>query len=103
MFSKDFENSRVIQCLFLTSFLVVSVIVDGGSAKKMVHNGSRALMCNELVAHGALVGQTPAEVVHKCKITIAMLSDPAAALSVDTNSGAVVFDEDGVLEQNCSR
>ncbi|KAK8997529.1 hypothetical protein V6N11_012086 [Hibiscus sabdariffa] len=31
-----------------------------------------------------------------------MLSDPAAPLSVDTNSGAVVFDKDGVLEQICS-
>ncbi|XVE72618.1 hypothetical protein DITRI_Ditri11bG0052500 [Diplodiscus trichospermus] len=51
--------------------------------------------CNELLAHGASVGQTPAEVVKKCKITIAMLSDPAAALSV-------VFDKDGVLEQICS-
>ncbi|XVF21217.1 hypothetical protein REPUB_Repub12eG0071700 [Reevesia pubescens] len=51
--------------------------------------------CNELVAHGALVGETPAEVVKKCKITIAMLSDPAAALSV-------VFDKDGVLVQICS-
>ncbi|GMI85662.1 GLYOXYLATE REDUCTASE 1, glyoxylate reductase 1 [Hibiscus trionum] len=51
--------------------------------------------CNELVAHGASVGQTPAEVVKKCKITIAILSDPAAALSV-------VFDKDGVLEQICS-
>ncbi|GKU97804.1 hypothetical protein SLEP1_g10890 [Rubroshorea leprosula] len=51
--------------------------------------------CNELVAHGASVGETPAAVVKKCKITIAMLSDPAAALSV-------VFDKDGVLEQICS-
>ncbi|KAE8679686.1 putative oxidoreductase GLYR1 [Hibiscus syriacus] len=51
--------------------------------------------CDELVAHGASVGQTPAEVVKKCKITIAMLSDPAAALSVFS-------DKDGVLEQICS-
>ncbi|XWS36651.1 hypothetical protein CRYUN_Cryun20dG0103500 [Craigia yunnanensis] len=51
--------------------------------------------CNELVAHGASVGETPADVVKKCKITISMLSDPAAALSV-------VFDKDGVLEQICS-
>ncbi|XVF31978.1 hypothetical protein REPUB_Repub17cG0042000 [Reevesia pubescens] len=51
--------------------------------------------CNEVVTHGASVGETPAEVVKKCKITIAMLSDPAAALKV-------VFDKDGVLEQICS-
>ncbi|TYG94162.1 hypothetical protein ES288_A11G166200v1 [Gossypium darwinii] len=48
--------------------------------------------CDELVAHGASVGETPAEVVKKCNITIAILSDPAAALSV-------VFDKDGVLDQ----
>ncbi|VAI56079.1 unnamed protein product [Triticum turgidum subsp. durum] len=48
--------------------------------------------CDELVAMGAAVGDTPASVVAKCKYTIAMLSDPSAALSV-------VFDKDGVLEQ----
>ncbi|PNY12383.1 glyoxylate/succinic semialdehyde reductase 1-like protein, partial [Trifolium pratense] len=48
--------------------------------------------CDELVEHGASVGETPAAVVKKCKYTIAMLSDPSAALSV-------VFDKDGVLEQ----
>ena len=47
--------------------------------------------CDELVQHGASVGETPATVVKKCKYTIAMLSDPSAALSV-------VFDKDGVLE-----
>ncbi|KAL3531014.1 hypothetical protein ACH5RR_010336 [Cinchona calisaya] len=51
--------------------------------------------CDELVEHGASVGETPAAVVKKCKYTIGMLSDPAAALSV-------VFDKDGVLEQICS-
>ncbi|XP_042507497.1 glyoxylate/succinic semialdehyde reductase 1 isoform X2 [Macadamia integrifolia] len=51
--------------------------------------------CEELVEHGASIGETPAEVVKKCKYTIAMLSDPSAALSV-------VFDKDGVLEQMCS-
>ncbi|XP_065876786.1 glyoxylate/succinic semialdehyde reductase 1-like [Euphorbia lathyris] len=50
--------------------------------------------CNELVALGASIGETPAAVVKKCQITIAMLSDPAAALSV-------VFDKDGVLEEIC--
>ncbi|GER54996.1 glyoxylate reductase 1 [Striga asiatica] len=48
--------------------------------------------CDELVEHGATVGKSPASVIKKCKYTIAMLSDPAAALSV-------VFGEDGVLEQ----
>ncbi|KAJ6319368.1 hypothetical protein OIU76_005031, partial [Salix suchowensis] len=51
--------------------------------------------CNELVEFGASIGETPAQVVKKCKLTIAMLSDPAAALSV-------VFDKDGVLEQTGS-
>ncbi|KAL4609742.1 hypothetical protein ACB092_08G003500 [Castanea dentata] len=48
--------------------------------------------CDELVKIGASVGETPAAVVKKCKYTIAMLSDPSAALSV-------VFDTDGVFEQ----
>ncbi|KAA8543607.1 hypothetical protein F0562_021647 [Nyssa sinensis] len=51
--------------------------------------------CDELVEHGASVAKTPAAVVKKCKYTIAMLSDPSAALSV-------VFDKDGVLEEICS-
>nr|GMD69177.1 glyoxylate/succinic semialdehyde reductase 1 [Ipomoea batatas] len=50
--------------------------------------------CDELVEHGASVGETPAAVVKKCKYTIGMLSDPPAALSV-------VFDKNGVLEQIC--
>ncbi|KAI3880311.1 hypothetical protein MKX03_011044 [Papaver bracteatum] len=48
--------------------------------------------CEELVQYGASIGETPAAVVKKCKYTIAMLSDPSAAL-------AVVFNKDGVLEQ----
>ncbi|XP_066321848.1 glyoxylate/succinic semialdehyde reductase 1-like [Miscanthus floridulus] len=48
--------------------------------------------CQELAALGATVGETPASVVSKCRYTIAMLSDPSAALSV-------IFDKDGVLEQ----
>lgn len=51
--------------------------------------------CNELLEQGASVGETPAAVIEKCKYTIAMLSDPSAALSV-------VFDKDGVLEKMCS-
>ncbi|KAM7270294.1 hypothetical protein ACFE04_029508 [Oxalis oulophora] len=47
--------------------------------------------CDELVEHGASIGETPAAVIKKCNFTIAMLSDPAAALSV-------VFDKDGVVE-----
>ncbi|CAN6802319.1 unnamed protein product, partial [Brassica oleracea var. botrytis] len=51
--------------------------------------------CDELVEHGASMGETPAQVIKKCKYTIAMLSDPCAALSV------VFDDKDGVLEQIC--
>ncbi|ONK63389.1 uncharacterized protein A4U43_C07F14620 [Asparagus officinalis] len=50
--------------------------------------------CDELVEQGASVGETHAAVVKKCKYTIAMPSDPKAALSV-------VFDKDGVLNQIC--
>ncbi|KAJ9169883.1 hypothetical protein P3X46_018031 [Hevea brasiliensis] len=51
--------------------------------------------CNELVELGASIGETPAAVVKKCELTIAILSDPAATLSV-------VFDKDGVLEEICN-
>ncbi|KAH9793943.1 glyoxylate/succinic semialdehyde reductase 1 [Citrus sinensis] len=43
--------------------------------------------CDELVAHGATVGGSPAEVIKKCTITIGMLADPAAALSAITSKG----------------
>ncbi|XP_027335515.1 glyoxylate/succinic semialdehyde reductase 1-like isoform X2 [Abrus precatorius] len=45
--------------------------------------------CDELVEHGASVGETPAAVVKKCKYTIAMLSDPSAALSHIKGKGYV--------------
>jgi hypothetical protein len=40
------------------------------------------MQCDELVAEGAIAERTPAELVQKCDITFAMLSDPAAALQV---------------------
>lgn len=40
------------------------------------------LQCDELVKLGASIGETPAAVAKKCKIIVAMLSDPSAALSV---------------------
>ncbi|CAA6660256.1 unnamed protein product [Spirodela intermedia] len=68
-------------------------------ALNLLSNGFRVTVwnrtlsrCEELVEHGATVGETPAAVIQKCKYTVAMLSDPSAALSV-------VFDEHGVLEQ----
>lgn len=51
--------------------------------------------CEELVEFGASIGESPAAVVKKCNYTVAMVSDPAAALSM-------VFDKEGVLEQICS-
>lgn len=59
--------------------------------KVTVWNRTRS-RCDELVEHGAVVGESPADVIKKCKYTIGMLSDPAAALSV-------VFDKAGVLDQ----
>lgn len=74
-------------------------IMGKAMAMNLLRNGFKVTVwnrtvskCNELVAHGAAVGETPAAIIKKCKITIAMLSDPAAALSV-------VFGEDGVLGQ----
>ncbi|KAD0221977.1 hypothetical protein R6Q59_026825 [Mikania micrantha] len=60
-----------------------------------VHVWNRTLSkCIELKEHGAFVEETPAAVIKKCKVTIGMLSDPAAALSV-------VFDKGGILEEVC--
>jgi hypothetical protein len=42
------------------------------------------LQCKALVNEGAVMGSTPAEVVQKCDITFAMLSDPEAALQAST-------------------
>ena len=40
------------------------------------------MQCEELAKEGASVGSSPADVVSKCPITIAMLADPAVALTV---------------------
>lgn len=76
-------------------------IMGKAMAVNLLHNGFKVTVwnrtlskCNELVEQGASVGETPAAVISKCKYTIAMLSDPKAALSV-------VFDKDGVLGQIC--
>ncbi|AEE77022.1 glyoxylate reductase 1 [Arabidopsis thaliana] len=45
--------------------------------------------CDELVEHGASVCESPAEVIKKCKYTIAMLSDPCAALSICEGKGYI--------------
>ncbi|KAK9153322.1 hypothetical protein Sjap_000802 [Stephania japonica] len=76
-------------------------IMGKAMAMNLLSNGFKVTVwnrtlskCEELVEHGASVGETPAAVVKKCKYTIAMLSDPPAAISV-------VFGNDGVLEQMC--
>lgn len=46
--------------------------------------------CDELAAEGALVGQTPAEVISKCDLTFGILADPSAALAVVTSPGGVL-------------
>ncbi|GMH25809.1 hypothetical protein Nepgr_027652 [Nepenthes gracilis] len=77
-------------------------IMGKAMAMNLLRNGFKVTVwnrtlskCNELVEHGALVGETPAVVVKKSKYTIAMLSDPSVALSV-------VFGENGVLGQICN-
>ncbi|XP_072970202.1 glyoxylate/succinic semialdehyde reductase 1 [Typha angustifolia] len=74
-------------------------IMGKAMAENLLRNGFRVTVwnrtlskCDELLEKGASIGETPASVIKKCKYTIAMLSDPSAALSV-------VFDKDGVLEQ----
>lgn len=44
------------------------------------------LQCQELVAEGAEMAETPAAVVAQCDITFAMLADPEAALNVSMSS-----------------
>ncbi|KAL9227513.1 hypothetical protein vseg_003194 [Gypsophila vaccaria] len=73
-------------------------IMGKAMAMNLLSNGFRVTVwnrtiskCDELVEHGASVGETPAAVVSKCKYTIAMLSDPSAVLSV-------AFGKDGVVE-----
>lgn len=77
-------------------------IMGKAMAMNLLNNGFKVTVwnrtlskCDELVEHGASVGETPAAVVKKCKYTIAMLSDPSAALSV-------VFGKDGILDSICS-
>lgn len=43
------------------------------------------LQCEELAREGALIGSSPADVIARCPITIAMLADPSVALSVSSN------------------
>lgn len=40
------------------------------------------MQCEELAKEGASIGSSPADVVRKCPITIAMLADPEVALTV---------------------
>ncbi|XP_024361826.1 glyoxylate/succinic semialdehyde reductase 1 [Physcomitrium patens] len=46
--------------------------------------------CEELAKEGASIGSSPADVVKKCSITIAMLADPSVAISVALGPGGVV-------------
>lgn len=67
-----------------------NLLKSGQFAKVYVWNRTLT-KCDELVAEGAVLSQTPAEVVQACDITFAMLADPAAA-------EAAVFMAGGVLE-----
>lgn len=76
-------------------------IMGKAMALNLLRNGFRVMVwnrtrskCEGLAEHGACIGENPAAVVSMSKYTIAMLSDPSAALSV-------VFGKDGVLEQIC--
>lgn len=72
-------------------------IMGNAMAKNLVKAGFKVTVwnrsqekCRELEAMGAAVAATPAEVTSTCKITFAMLADPAAA-------HAVCFGPDGAL------
>jgi 3-hydroxyisobutyrate dehydrogenase-like beta-hydroxyacid dehydrogenase len=47
----------------------------------MIHQISM-LQCDALVAEGAVLASSPADMVQQCDITFAMLADPDAALKV---------------------
>jgi 3-hydroxyisobutyrate dehydrogenase-like beta-hydroxyacid dehydrogenase len=73
-------------------------IMGSAMAKNLVKAGFNVAVwnrspekCSELAALGASVAKTPAEVTSTCRITFAMLSDPAAA-------HAVCFGKGGALE-----
>lgn len=76
-------------------------IMGKAMALNLLRNGFRVMVwnrtrskCEGLAEHGASIGESPAAVISMSKYTIAMLSDPTAALSV-------VFGNHGVLEQIC--
>eukprot|EP00897_Mesotaenium_endlicherianum_P000142 jgi/Mesen1/10128/ME000075S09636 len=48
------------------------------------------VMCEALAKEGASVGASPAEVVERCGITIAMLADPAVALQTALGEKGVI-------------
>ena len=51
--------------------------------------------------HGASMGETPAQVIKKCKYTIAMLSDPCAALSVYFSNLLLLSSDDKIYNYCC--
>ncbi|KAK9747767.1 hypothetical protein RND81_02G013800 [Saponaria officinalis] len=72
-------------------------IMGKAMAMNLLNNGFKVTVwnrtlskCDELVEHGASVGETPAAVIKKCKYTIAMLSDPSAAILVAVGKDGVV-------------
>lgn len=77
-------------------------IMGSAMAKNLLKAGYKVTVwnrspdkCAELAALGAGVAATPAEVTSSCRITFAMLADPAAA-------HAVCFGPGGALEGICS-
>ena len=73
-------------------------IMGNAMARNLIKGGFKVTVwnrspekCKELEAFGATVADTPAEVTSSCKITFAMLADPAAAREV-------FFGADGALQ-----
>ncbi|KAK9053711.1 hypothetical protein SSX86_024785 [Deinandra increscens subsp. villosa] len=57
----------------------LSVSIQGNQFHSLPESRNK---CDKLKEHGASVGESFAAVTKKCKYTIGMLSDPAAALSI---------------------
>jgi len=70
---------------------MIGHLIEGGS-KVVIWNRTPS-RCDDLVASGAILASSPAEVVGQCQQIFAMLSDPVAA-------EAVVFGPGGILTVN---
>eukprot|EP00775_Hariotina_reticulata_P010437 gene10437-10595_t len=66
-----------------------NLLKSGKFSKVLVWNRTLS-KCDALVAEGAVLASSPADIVQQCDITFAMLADPEAALKAALSPGGVV-------------